>query len=169
MRRHAELLDLERGLLLKRVFSAKRAFELEYTLKIGQFLDNALSLQLGVVVPRPGPIRVLNLSAAGRAQSHRPYFSVMNNFIAGGKSALESGYTILEWALRQGDESWFHDEPSIPWQLPLQVRNCIAGGRNFGAHMAESMEYWKQRGVQTHTEIPMAFIKLASSIGRAHV
>ena len=133
-------------------------------MKIGQFLDSNSTLQLGVVIPGSGPVRILNLSAAGHAQSHRPYFSVMNDFIAGGKSSLESGYTTLEWAMRQGDESWFHDEPSVPWQLPLQVRNCIAGGRNFGAHMAESMEYWKQRGVQTHTEIPMAFIKLASSM-----
>jgi 5-carboxymethyl-2-hydroxymuconate isomerase len=46
--------------------------------------------------------------------------------------------------------------------VPIRVRNCIAGGRNFAAHRNETLEYWTKQGAKLHSEIPMGFIKLAS-------
>ena len=121
--------------------------------------------RLAVVLPGEQGLLALDLGAAMLARGEPEVFvNTMNSLMDAGEAGLQDAYAAIEWALRQGMDSWFKPETDVAWLVPLQVRNCIAGGRNFGAHMAESMEYWKQRGVQAHTEIPMGFIKLATSM-----
>lgn len=121
--------------------------------------------RLAVVLPGEQGLRVLDLGAAIAAHGRPAVFdNTMNALMDAGERGLHAAYAAIDWATDQGDAAWFTPEAQADWLVPLQVRNCIAGGRNFGKHMAESMAYWKQRGVQAHTEIPMGFIKLASSM-----
>lgn len=141
-------------------------------MKIGRYAgkgrDGAAQERLGVVHEGKGRsdhASVLDLIAA--MQAHGKLAEVpltMDEFIDGGSAMLQAGYEAIEWAMREGQEHWWTDEPSVPWMTPLNVRNCIAGGRNFAAHRDEVLEYWKKQGAKIHSEIPMGFIKLASSM-----
>jgi 2-keto-4-pentenoate hydratase/2-oxohepta-3-ene-1,7-dioic acid hydratase in catechol pathway len=134
-------------------------------MKIGRFTRaNEARERLGVVLGEAFAQRVLDLSVAARAKGGEPVFDTMDSLMDAGERGLDAAKEIVAWAERAGDEAWFAPEPATQWLVPLNVRNCIAGGRNFGAHMAESMTYWRERGVKAHTEIPMGFIKLASSM-----
>jgi len=133
-------------------------------MKVGRFSDGDGAERLGVVLGVGAQSRVLDLTAAAQARGGVATLRDMDSLMDAGRAGLDSAYGLIEWAGRSGDDSWFLPEVSVPWLTPLNVRHCIAGGRNFGAHMAESMEYWKARGVNAHTEIPMGFLKLASSM-----
>jgi len=133
-------------------------------MKVGRY-RGVQGERLGVVLRAEGGLRVLDLGAAIDAHRASSVFdNSMDALMASGESGLHAAYDVIEWAERSGDASWFRPEHEVDWMVPLRVRNCIAGGRNFGAHMAESMDYWSKRGVQAHTEIPMGFIKLASAM-----
>lgn len=135
-------------------------------MKIGRYeAADGSGERLGVVLPDGHALRVLDLGTAMRAHGRAPGFqNTMDALMDAGSAGLDAANECVAWARREGDPAWFAPEADVPWMVPVRVRNCIAGGRNFGAHMAESLEYWKQRGVQAHTEIPMGFIKLASSM-----
>jgi 2-keto-4-pentenoate hydratase/2-oxohepta-3-ene-1,7-dioic acid hydratase in catechol pathway len=130
-------------------------------MKIGRYSGQG-GERLGVVVSEGGTQKVLDLGAAAKAQGKARVAATMNGFIDGGKAQLDAGYDVMEWAKREGDANWLADEGSVPWLTPLEVRNCIAGGRNFAAHRAETLEYWTKQGAKLHSEIPMGFIKLGS-------
>ena len=134
-------------------------------MKIGRYQGTNGEERLGIVVGEKKALKVLDLARAASAQNKHQAFPVnMDGFIDAGTHALDSAYDVIEWAKRQGDSDWFVDEKSVPWMIPLNVRNCIAGGRNFAAHRAETLEYWTKQGAKLHSEIPMGFIKLASSM-----
>lgn len=134
-------------------------------MKIGRYQGINGKERLGVVLGETGDLKVLDLEAAAAAQMKHQHFSVdMDGFIDGGSRSLEAAYDVIEWAKRQGESGWFLSEKNVPWMIPLNVRNCIAGGRNFAAHRAETLEYWTKQGAKLHSEIPMGFIKLASSM-----
>ncbi|KQT13331.1 fumarylacetoacetate hydrolase family protein [Ramlibacter sp. Leaf400] len=135
-------------------------------MKIGRYeAADGSGERLGVVLPDGHTLRVLDLGTAMRSRGRATGFqNTMDALMDAGEAGLDAANECVAWALREGDPAWFTAEADVPWMVPVRVRNCIAGGRNFGAHMAESLEYWKQRGVQAHTEIPMGFIKLASSM-----
>ena len=134
-------------------------------MKIGRYQGTNGEERLGIVVGEKKALKVLDLARAASAQNKHQAFPVnMDGFIDTGTHALDSAYDVIEWAKRQGDSDWFVDEKSVPWMIPLNVRNCIAGGRNFAAHRAETLEYWTKQGAKLHSEIPMGFIKLASSM-----
>jgi len=133
-------------------------------MKVGRFKSTEGGERLGVVLGTGAELRVLDLLTAARAKGDAAALESMDQLIDGGRAGLARAYAAIEWAEREGEESWLTPEPQVNWMVPVRVRTCIAGGRNFGAHMAESLEYWKERGVQAHTEIPMGFVKLASSM-----
>ena len=134
-------------------------------MKIGRYQGNGGEERLGVVMSDQTALKVLDLGRAALAQNkHRAFPVNMDGFIDAGDQALESAYDVIEWAKRQGTADWFVDEKNVPWMIPLNVRNCIAGGRNFAAHRAETLEYGTKQGAKLHSEIPMGFIKLSSSM-----
>jgi 2-keto-4-pentenoate hydratase/2-oxohepta-3-ene-1,7-dioic acid hydratase in catechol pathway len=135
-------------------------------MRIGRYqMAGTVGERLGVVLPDGENLRVLDLGTALQARGQgSPFDNTMDSLMAAGPAGLDAANEAVAWAQREGNAAWFMAEPGVHWLVPVAVRNCIAGGRNFGAHMAESLEYWKQRGVQAHTEIPMGFIKLASSM-----
>lgn len=134
-------------------------------MKVGRFKKPGdAGERLGVVLGEGTQRQVLDLSEAARAHQPGLPLETMNELMDAGRAGLDAAYGVIEWAQRQGEQGWFTPEPGVGWMTPLEVRTCIAGGRNFGAHMAESLAYWKERGVQAHTEIPMGFVKLASSM-----
>lgn len=134
-------------------------------MKIGRYQGSNGEERLGVVLGEPKALKVLDLRRAAQSQNkHRDFPVDMDGFIDAGARALESAYDVIEWSKRQGDSDLFLDENKVPWMIPINVRNCIAGGRNFAAHRAETLEYWTKQGAKLHSEIPMGFIKLASSM-----
>lgn len=134
-------------------------------MKVGRFRQPGdAGERLGVALGEGANCKVLDLSAAARARELRGTLDSMDSLMDAGAAGLQAGYATIEWAQRKGEASWFQPEPEVAWMVPLNVRTCIAGGRNFGAHLQESLAYWKERGVQAHTEIPMGFVKLASSM-----
>ncbi|MDM0071694.1 fumarylacetoacetate hydrolase family protein [Variovorax sp. J31P207] len=120
--------------------------------------------RLGVVLADGPALRVLDLRAAAEARDPSQALVSMNALMDAGASGLQHAYVAIEWAQREGEAAWFRAESEVDWRVPLEVRTCIAGGRNFGSHLEESLAYWKERGVQAHTEIPMGFVKLANSM-----
>jgi 2-keto-4-pentenoate hydratase/2-oxohepta-3-ene-1,7-dioic acid hydratase in catechol pathway len=134
-------------------------------MKIGRFRGADGAERLGVVLGETrGEQRVLDLGAAMAARGGAPSPGTMDALIESGERGLQAARDAVERAQRDGDERWFRAEPEVPWMLPIRVRNCIAGGRNFAAHREETLEYWKKQGAKLHSEIPMGFIKLASSM-----
>jgi 2-keto-4-pentenoate hydratase/2-oxohepta-3-ene-1,7-dioic acid hydratase in catechol pathway len=134
-------------------------------MKIGRFPGADGAERLGVVLGETwGEQRVLDLGAAMAARGGEPFPGTMDALIEAGERGLQTARDAVERAQRDGDERWFRAEPEVPWMLPIRVRNCIAGGRNFAAHREETLEYWKKQGAKLHSEIPMGFIKLASSM-----
>lgn len=141
-------------------------------MKIGRYVgrgrDGTTQERLGVVQPRQDrtdEVSVLDLITAMQAYGKLSEVPLtMDQFIDGGAATLQAGYEVAEWAMREGQQHWWADESSVPWVTPLNVRSCIAGGRNFAAHKDEVLEYWKKQGANIHSEIPMGFIKLASSM-----
>ena len=132
-------------------------------MKIGRY-STAGGERLGVVVVDDSKQKVLDLGLAAQAHGKADVATTMNGFIDGGRAQLDAGYAVIEWAKRAGEATWLLDEATVPWMTPLEVRNCIAGGRNFAAHRAETLEYWTKQGAKLHSEIPMGFIKLGSSM-----
>lgn len=134
-------------------------------MKIGRYQGINGVERLGIVLEEQGSLKVLDLERAALAQAKHPNFPVsMDSFIDAGERSLQNAYDVISWSKRQGESDWFSDEKSTPWMVPINVRNCIAGGRNFAAHRAETLEYWTKQGAKLHSEIPMGFIKLASSM-----
>ncbi|MDB5940608.1 MAG: hypothetical protein JWQ13_174 [Ramlibacter sp.] len=134
-------------------------------MKIGRYKGPGGAQRLGVVLEKDGELRVLDLLAAAKAHGKAPAFAqTMDAFMDGGEATLQAAYGVIEWAQRQGQADWMAAEAGVDWMTPLDVRNCIAGGRNFAAHRAETLEYWTRQGAKLHSEIPMGFIKLASSM-----
>ena len=132
-------------------------------MKIGRYSGPDGAERLGIVTGSAGSLKVLDLRAASAARG-QPAPATMNGFIDAAEKARTEAYGVLEWALREGQATWFMDEPAVKWMIPIEVRNCIAGGRNFKAHREETAEYWARQGAKIHTEIPMGFIKLASAM-----
>jgi 2-keto-4-pentenoate hydratase/2-oxohepta-3-ene-1,7-dioic acid hydratase in catechol pathway len=132
-------------------------------MKIGRYKGPDGSERLGIVTGEVKTLKVLDLQAASTAQGRRAPVT-MNEFIDGAEKARTDAYGTIEWALREGQSSWYLEEREVPWMMPVQVRNCIAGGRNFKAHREETLEYWTKQGAKLHSDIPMGFIKLASSM-----
>ena len=134
-------------------------------MKIGRYQGAQREEKLGVVLELQGQLKVLDLQQATIAQGKYQNFpSLMDSFIDAGQRSLDGAYDVIDWAQKQGEQSWFVNEKDTPWMIPINVRNCIAGGRNFAAHRAETLEYWTKQGAKLHSEIPMGFIKLASSM-----
>ncbi len=134
-------------------------------MKIGRYQGPQGEERLGIVCEQAGMLTVLDLQSAAVASGKYKHFPTsMDGFIDGGETVLSQAYAILEWAQNQGQSNWFLKEIDTPWMTPINVRNCIAGGRNFAAHRAETLEYWTKQGAKLHSEIPMGFIKLASSM-----
>jgi 2-keto-4-pentenoate hydratase/2-oxohepta-3-ene-1,7-dioic acid hydratase in catechol pathway len=132
-------------------------------MKIGRFRGHDSAERLGIVLGESADLRVLDLAAALLAKhGSLPFENTMDAFIDGGERCLQLAREAVEWAQRQGQSQWFAEEAGVAWMIPVQARNCIAGGRNFGAHRAETLEYWTKQGAKLHSEIPMGFIKLAS-------
>lgn len=132
-------------------------------MKIGRYLGENQRETLGVVVGSSPTLKVIDLCAAARASGLAPSIPAdMDSFIDAGDATLDAAKRVIEWASQQHlDAPWVRDESNTPWMTPLNVRNCIAGGRNFAAHREETLEYWKKQGAKLHTEMPMGFIKLA--------
>jgi 5-carboxymethyl-2-hydroxymuconate isomerase len=134
-------------------------------MKIGRFRGADGAERLGVVLGETfGEQRVLDLGAAFDAFGSRPAPRTMDALIEAGETGLQAARDAVERAGRGGEAGWFRAEPEVPWMLPIRVRTCIAGGRNFAAHREETLEYWKKQGAKLHSEIPMGFVKLASSM-----
>jgi len=132
-------------------------------MKIGRYTGPDGTERLGIVTGTNGLLKVVDLRAASAARGQAAP-ATMNAFIAGAEKARNDAYATLEWAQRVGEVGWFLDEAGVKWITPIEVRSCIAGGRNFKAHRAETAEYWAKQGAKLHAEIPMGFIKLASSM-----
>jgi 5-carboxymethyl-2-hydroxymuconate isomerase len=132
-------------------------------MRIGRFHGSDGSERLGVVLGEdPAHLAVLDLAMAMPDRAATDLARSMDAFIDSGKRGLDAAYAAIERAQRSGAESWFQPERSVRWMIPVRVRNCIAGGRNFAAHRNETLEYWTRQGAKLHSEIPMGFIKLAS-------
>ena len=131
-------------------------------MKIGRYEGAGGAERLGVVQEQGGRLVVLDLIAAAQGRGVQDFPQTMDAFMDGGERALQQGRETIEWAAREGKPEWRKDEAGVQWMLPVQVRNCFAGGRNFAAHKAETLEYWTKQGAKLHSEIPMGFIKLAS-------
>ncbi|RYE81112.1 MAG: hypothetical protein EOO80_02045 [Oxalobacteraceae bacterium] len=111
-------------------------------MKVGRFgSPGETGERLGVVLGESTAWQVLDLTRAAQARQVRVALDSMNALMDAGAAGLEAAYATIEWAQRQGEAAWFRPEPEVPWLTPLEVRTCIAGGRNFGAHMAESLAY----------------------------
>jgi 2-keto-4-pentenoate hydratase/2-oxohepta-3-ene-1,7-dioic acid hydratase in catechol pathway len=130
--------------------------------KIGRFQDANGRERLGIVLPHEGALRVLDTAAAVYAGG--PRFAVtMPELMASGRAGLDAGYTLCEWAASQGSEEWFQPEPQVRWLVPVPGAYCIAGGRNFAAHRAETAHI-AQGAAGFHTEFPMGFVKLPGAM-----
>lgn len=134
-------------------------------MKVGRFKDSKEGVErLGVITEKAGTSMVLDVGAAFQARhGDTPFPNTMDGLIAAARRGLDAVYELQEWALREGETRWMMEESSVPWMVPVKVRNCIAGGRNFSGHRAEAAAGWSKRGVSLPPlEIPVAFIKLAS-------
>ena len=131
-------------------------------MKIGRYRGVDGAERLGLVLGSSQALRVLDVGAALAAMGPLPFPNTMDALVDAGERGLDVLRQVCERAERAGEAAWFMAEARVPWLVPIQVRNCIAGGRNFGAHRAETLEYWTKQGAKLHSEIPMGFIKLAS-------
>ncbi len=132
-------------------------------MRIGRYRGPEGQEKLGIVLGEGESLRVLDLASAMEARSSgQPFARTMDDFIDGGDRSLDAAKAAVDWATKQGEAAWFRSEMHVPWMIPVAARNCIAGGRNFGAHRAETLEYWTKQGAKLHSEIPMGFIKLSS-------
>ncbi len=132
-------------------------------MRIGRYRGSADGERLGVVLGQAGALSVFDLGAALAARGGQmPFENTMDALIDSGERGLQAARDAIEWAQRAGEAAWFRPEPEVPWLVPIRVRNCIAGGRNFAAHRNETLEYWTKQGAKLHSEIPMAFIKLSN-------
>ncbi len=131
-------------------------------MKIGRYQGADCAERLGVVREQGGKLEVLDLITAAQKRGVKDFPQTMNGFIDGGERTMQQSRETIEWSMREGDPKWLMDEAGVQWMIPVQVRNCFAGGRNFAAHKAETLAYWTKQGAKLHSEIPMGFIKLAS-------
>lgn len=132
-------------------------------MKVGRYRGGDGEERLGVVLEAGAGLQVLDLGAAVSAHGRQaPFVNSMNSLIDAGRAGLDAAYAAIDWARREGDAGWFAPEPGVDWMLPVQVRNCIMGGRNFGKHVEETLEYWRKQGAKFHFEFPMGFVKLPS-------
>lgn len=132
-------------------------------MRIGRFSGSEGDERLGIVLGDDSScLQVLDLTAALAEQRSAAMARTMDAFIDAGERGLDAAREVLSLVPRGLAEGWLHSERSIRWLIPVKVRNCIAGGRNFAAHRNETLEYWTRQGAKLHSEIPMGFIKLAS-------
>jgi 2-keto-4-pentenoate hydratase/2-oxohepta-3-ene-1,7-dioic acid hydratase in catechol pathway len=132
-------------------------------MKVGRFKGPSGNERLGVVLGSDAQLQVLDLGAALEKRGQPPRFeNTMNSLIDAGQAGLDAAYGLIDWAQREGEAAWFLPEANVQWMLPVQVRNCIMGGRNFSKHVEETLEHWRKQGVKLHFEIPMGFVKLPS-------
>lgn len=135
-------------------------------MKIGRYQSSDGTERLGVVIGVGSPeLQVLDVCAAAQRQGlYKNFPANMDAFIDGGPAILHAAQEVSAWAQQRGEAAWFRAEKDVRWMTPLNVRTCVAGGRNFGKHREETMEYWKKQGANLHTEFPMGFIKIAQSM-----
>jgi 5-carboxymethyl-2-hydroxymuconate isomerase len=134
-------------------------------MKIGRYRGDDGAERLGVVLGDPAALKVLDLQRA--VEAHRGSGTdtprTMDAFIDAGRRGLDEAYETLAWAAREGESDWLRPEADVPWLIPVEVRNCIATGRNFARHVAEARTYWEKQGVAPpHRDFPTGFTKLTS-------
>lgn len=134
-------------------------------MKIGRYTGSDGSTRLGVIQDSPKGLMVLDLLAAAAAQHGNAAYRTMEELIDAGARGLEATYRTIEWAHANGEDAWLQAESATRWLIPLEVRNCVATGRNFAKHVAEARGYWEKQGVpQAKRDIPTGFIKLTSAL-----
>jgi 2-keto-4-pentenoate hydratase/2-oxohepta-3-ene-1,7-dioic acid hydratase in catechol pathway len=130
--------------------------------KVGRFQDAAGRERLGIVLPDADGLRVLDAAAAVYAGGPR-FPATMAELMAAGRAGLDAGYALCDWAVSHGSEEWFAPEPRVRWLVPVAGAFCIAGGRNFAAHRAETAHI-AQGAAAFHTEFPMGFLKVPGAM-----
>jgi 2-keto-4-pentenoate hydratase/2-oxohepta-3-ene-1,7-dioic acid hydratase in catechol pathway len=114
---------------------------------------------------RDGHAQVLNLADVA---THRPeliaFPAAMSCLIRAEVSGLDQARKVAEWALREGEDTWFADECDVDWLTPVQEGNCIAAGRNFQKHRAEGLDRWRAQNMARdfHDLAPQGFAKLSN-------
>lgn len=132
-------------------------------MKVGRFQGAGSVERLGIVVLRNEGLSVLDTAAAAAAGGPAGFPATMRELMAAGPRGTEAGNQLSDWALARGTEEWFMPEPSVRWLVPVAGSYCIAGGRNFAAHRAETA-HLAQAAAGFHTELPMGFIKVPGSM-----
>jgi 2-keto-4-pentenoate hydratase/2-oxohepta-3-ene-1,7-dioic acid hydratase in catechol pathway len=132
-------------------------------MKVGRFEDAVGRPRLGIVLERGGALWVLNAAAAIEDGGPTGFPSTMSELMAAGRAGLDAGYALAEWAQAQEGADWFTPEPKVRWLVPVPGAYCIAGGRNFAAHRAETAHI-AQGASAFHTEFPMGFVKLPGAM-----
>jgi 2-keto-4-pentenoate hydratase/2-oxohepta-3-ene-1,7-dioic acid hydratase in catechol pathway len=135
-------------------------------MKIGRVDGGNGRERLGVLVESGGGQRVLDLAAASAAMGqNQPAFQTMEQFIAGGRAALDAAYGVIEHARKDGGAAWLGDPEQVKWLIPVQPRNCVCAGRNFGRHRDASKSFWSKEDTVVGTApFPTGFIKLVSNL-----
>lgn len=132
-------------------------------MKVGRYKGPDDSERLGIVLGEEPGLHVLDLGVALQNFGRRARFdNTMNSLIDAGQAGMDDAYEIIDWAQREGESSWLFREIDVEWLTPVRVRNCIMGGRNFGKHVEETLEYWRKQGAKFHFDFPMGFVKLPS-------
>lgn len=134
-------------------------------MKVGRFCTRGGESGLGIVLVHGTGLRVLDAARAAQAHgdARLQFPATMHALMAAGQRGLDAGYALCERAARQGQDDWFMPEPEVHWLVPVPGAYCIAGGRNFAAHRAETAHI-ALNAQAFHTEFPMGFVKLAESM-----
>lgn len=119
---------------------------------------------IGAILENGDGLQAMDLSRLGDARPDLGLPRTMNALILSGKSAIERCNEALYWAQREGEPEWVSPINELCWQLPLDVGNCVAAGRNFASHINEGKEFWqKEKSSEgVNQDIPSGFIKLPS-------
>jgi Fumarylacetoacetate (FAA) hydrolase family len=142
-------------------------------MKVGRIRTGQIAKAVAVVVEnRDGHTQVLNLADVA---THRPelitFPATVNCMTRAEVSGLDQVRKAAEWALSEGDDTWFADECDVHWLTLVRVRNRIAAGRNLQKHRAEGLDRWRAQNMAQDFHDPAAKldyeIEVAAVIGRS--
>jgi 2-keto-4-pentenoate hydratase/2-oxohepta-3-ene-1,7-dioic acid hydratase in catechol pathway len=132
-------------------------------MRLARFRTPSGEARIGVAVTLGEGEALLDLAAAAAAfETRLP--DRMTGLIMEGRAGLDHLSRLVARAACEGRTEWFHPVETIRWLVPLEVRSCLAAGRNFRTHLEESVRGAPERAIGLHADFPTGFSKLPQAI-----
>jgi 2-keto-4-pentenoate hydratase/2-oxohepta-3-ene-1,7-dioic acid hydratase in catechol pathway len=134
-------------------------------MKLARYRMEGSGESLGIVLDANGSEILLDVGAATLARSAAGEIPTsMMDLIAAQDRGLDVMRELLAWTASRSDPAWVRQPDAVAWLTPVPARSCIAAGRNFGKHRAESALANPVAGAQFQIDFPTGFIKLGRNL-----